>query len=149
MRYLLDTNVLSEPLKAAANAQVLGLMRRFQNDVVTAAPVWHELMFGCVRLVDSRKKRAIETYLQEVVLPSMPILPYDERAASWHADQRARLARRGMTPAIVDGQIAAIAAVNGLVLVTRNVSDFQRFEELQITDWQISSDIGASEQPTE
>ncbi|MBI9084711.1 MAG: hypothetical protein JEZ11_14035 [Desulfobacterales bacterium] len=39
------------------------------------------------------------------------------------------------TPSFVDGQIAAIAFVNGLVVVTRNVSDFECFEGLQVENW--------------
>jgi tRNA(fMet)-specific endonuclease VapC len=41
----------------------------------------------------------------------------------------------GRTPASVDGQIAAIAAVNGLTLVTQNVTDFAAFEGLDVEDW--------------
>ncbi|MGK7882028.1 MAG: hypothetical protein AB4060_18295 [Crocosphaera sp.] len=41
----------------------------------------------------------------------------------------------GKTPAFVDGQIAAIAYTNQLILVTNNVSDFQDFQGLQIENW--------------
>jgi len=41
----------------------------------------------------------------------------------------------GRTPPFVDGQIAAIAFVHGLVLITRNEDDFVAFEELQIENW--------------
>jgi tRNA(fMet)-specific endonuclease VapC len=34
-----------------------------------------------------------------------------------------------------DGQIAAIAKVNGLILVTRNISDYQEFLDLRIENW--------------
>jgi tRNA(fMet)-specific endonuclease VapC len=63
------------------------------------------------------------------------ILPYDASAAAWHARERARLTRRGKRPAFVDGQIAAIAAVNDLVLVTRNLRDFSGFSGLEIESW--------------
>ncbi len=65
----------------------------------------------------------------------MLILPYDERAAEWHAKERARLSLKGRTPSFVDGQIAAIAKVNGLVLVTRNTTDFKSFSKLVIENW--------------
>jgi tRNA(fMet)-specific endonuclease VapC len=42
---------------------------------------------------------------------------------------------RGRVPPFVDGQIAAIAAVNGLTLVTRNVRDFRRFAGLPVVNW--------------
>jgi tRNA(fMet)-specific endonuclease VapC len=106
-----------------------------QGDITTATIVWHEMWFGCARLEASAKRRAIEDYLRAVIWPSMPILPYDESAAEWHAMERARLTLLGKTPAFADGQIAAIARTNDLILVTRNVKDFALFEGLQIQDW--------------
>lgn len=41
----------------------------------------------------------------------------------------------GLTPPFLDGQIAAIAYVHDLVLVTSNVSDFQNFEGVDVVDW--------------
>jgi tRNA(fMet)-specific endonuclease VapC len=65
----------------------------------------------------------------------MPILDYDRAAAEWHARERARLMSRGETPSFADGQIAAIAYVNDLTLVTFNDSDFRRFHELRVASW--------------
>ncbi len=65
----------------------------------------------------------MERYLDEVVLTTMPILNYDRVAAEWHAGERARLAARRETPPFVNGQIAAIAHVHELILVTFNDSD--------------------------
>jgi len=56
-------------------------------------------------------------------------------AAAWHARERARLANMGRMPPFVDGQIAAIAATNELVLVTANPKDFQAFRGLVVADW--------------
>ncbi|PSB18038.1 type II toxin-antitoxin system VapC family toxin [Phormidesmis priestleyi ULC007] len=67
--------------------------------------------------------------------PIFPILPYGAEAAKWHAIERARLVAMGQTPAFQDGQIAAIAHVNNLILVTNNVSDFANFQALQIENW--------------
>ena len=134
-RYLLDTNVLSEPLAARPDPAVLEKLEHFQHQLVTAAPVWHELTFGCRRLQPSDRRRRIERYLDEVIAATLTILPYDHQAASWHAAERARLTSLGQTPAFVDGQIAAIAAVNGATLVTRNVTDFSCFHQLSVVDW--------------
>ena len=77
-----------------------------------------------LRKPDSRYVLAeIERYLRETVLSSVQILPYDEVAAEWHARERARLAAAGKAPPFVDGQIAAIAKANALVLVTGNRAD--------------------------
>jgi tRNA(fMet)-specific endonuclease VapC len=66
-----------------------------------------------------------------------PVLPHDLGAAEWHAAERARLIRAGLTPPYIDGHIAAITAVNGLVLVTSNVRDFQNYADLDIEDWRV------------
>ena len=58
-----------------------------------------------------------------------------QEAALWHGKQRASLEARGLKPAFADGQIAAIAATQGLVLVTRNTSDFEVFEGLEVLNW--------------
>ncbi len=70
-----------------------------------------------------------------VVLASFPVLPYDEAAARWHEHERARLEGLGKPPSCVDGQIAAIAVTNGLILATSNFKDFTRFRDLQVDNW--------------
>ncbi len=101
----------------------------------TAAPVWHELWYGCQRLPLSAKRTTLEEYIRAAIIDVMPILPYDEHAALWHANERSRLVSIGQAPAYFDGQIAAIAAINDLTLVTFNTSDFRGFTDLKILDW--------------
>jgi len=134
-RYLLDTNVLSEPLRPHPNDRLMQRMQRHSRRILTAAPVWHELNYGYQRLRPGARQATIEKYLQEVVRPNVPVLPYDLGAAEWHARERARLSAQGRTPPFADGQIAAIASVNNLTLVTSNTDDFEPFEGLRIVDW--------------
>lgn len=134
-RYLLDTNVLSEPLRPRPDAGVLAQLERHATELATAAPVWHELWFGCWRLGAGARRDAIERYLRGVVGEGLEILAYSEEVAEWHAVERARLVRAGRTPGFVDGQVAASAAVGGLVLVTRNVRDFAGFHGLEVENW--------------
>ena len=110
-------------------------LREHEDDIAIPAPVWHELRFGCARLAPSRQREAIERYIADVVLASFPVLEYDRRAADWHAVERARLSAAGRTPPFVDGQIAAIARVNNLILVTSNTDDFNGFKGLRIQTW--------------
>ena len=109
--------------------------RQYQQELVTAAPVWHELQFGCYRMPLSRKREILELFLEEVISRNLPILPYDEQASRWHALERARLSVTGKPPSFVDGQIAAITVTNGLTLVTRNHNDFRFFSGLRMEDW--------------
>ena len=92
----------------------------------------HELRFDCARLARSRRREAIERYLDDVVAVSYPILEYDWRAAHWHALERAWLVAAGRTPPFADRQIAAIARVNDLILVTSNKAGFRHSRGLQV-----------------
>lgn len=136
-RFLLDTSIVCEPMKSAPNMDVLRGLERNTHQSAIAAPVWHELQYGCQRLPAGKRRAALEAYLVEVILRTFPILPYDDVAAAWHATERARLERAGGTAPFVDGQIAAIARVRGLALVTANVRDFARFEALEVENWAV------------
>ncbi|HAJ36854.1 MAG TPA: VapC toxin family PIN domain ribonuclease [Chloroflexi bacterium] len=136
LQFLLDTNILSEPLRPHPNPQVMVQLRHWRHAIAIPTIVWHELWFGCYRLQPSTRRTAIERYLTNVVAVSLPVLPYDARAAHWHANERARLSALGKTPPFADGMIAAIARTNDLTLVTFNLDDYRAFDGLRITDWQ-------------
>lgn len=135
LRFLLDTNVVSEPLRPRPNTRSLINLQQHQQEVAIAAVVWHELWYGCERLPPSVRRSAIEQYLIQVVAATIPILSYDEPAALWHAQERARLAALGRMPPFADGQIAATAYVNQLILVTFNTADYADFAGLSLVDW--------------
>lgn len=134
LRYLLDTNILSEAARARPDDEVMRQLSLVGASAATAAPVWHELEYGCARLPRGRRRREIEALLAELE-QALIVLPYDAAAARWHARERARLSRAGQSPPFVDGQIAAIAAVHGLCVVTRNVRDFRRFRGVSVESW--------------
>jgi tRNA(fMet)-specific endonuclease VapC len=135
LRYLLDTGIVSSPICKIPNQAILKKLEKHGHECAIAAPVWHELTYGCRRLPSGSRRRALEAYLEDVVQATFPILPYDGAAASWHGLERARLEKLGQPAPYVDGQIAAVARVNGLVFVTTNPKDFARFKELQVFDW--------------
>ena len=126
---------MSEPVTVRPRPQIIKRLRARGDDCAIGAPVWHELRFGTLRLPLSKRRTQLEQYLDDVVRPVFPILPYDDVAADWHASERARLEAHGRVTAWVDGQIAAIAAVKGLVLVTANARHFAAFEGLVVEDW--------------
>lgn len=137
LQYLLDTTVISEPLRPTPNPRVLARLQQHATAIALAGIVWHELHYGCARLTPSAHRTRIERYLAQVIAPTLPILPYDSAAAVWHAHERARLEALGRSPSFVDGQIAAIAATNQLVLVTFNTADFVAFAGLAVEDWRV------------
>lgn len=134
-RYLLDTSTVSAAIAKIPDAAIIKRLELHSHECAIAAPVWHELLFGCRRLPTSKRRSAIESYLEDVVRTSFPVLAYDEAAAVWHAQERARLESVGRPAPFADAQIAAIARVNELILVTVNTKDFARYKELTIEDW--------------
>ena len=112
--FLLDTNVISEPPRPTPNPRLLARLKRHEGKFAISALTWHETAYGVERIPSGPRKDRLRAYF-EVVRAMVPILPYDERTATWHALLRARVKK---TPPFIDGQIAAIAATNGLTLVT-------------------------------
>lgn len=134
-RYLLDTNVLSEPLRPRPDPRVVAKLKAHGGELATAAMVVHEMLFGLERLAASKKKEAIGAHIEGLLASTLEILPYDLEAARWHARERARLERRGRPVSYRDSQIGAVARVHGLILVTANVGDFSPLSGLTVEDW--------------
>lgn len=135
LRYLLDTSIVSSPVSKEPSPEIIKQLEKRGHECAIGAPVWHELTYGCHRLPRGKRRTALETYLEEVVRPSFTVLPYDEAAAAWHGRERARLEGLGRPAPYVDGQIAAIAYANDLILVTANTRDFAPFKDLQLENW--------------
>lgn len=135
LRYLLDTSIVSSPISKAPSPEIIKRLESHGHECAIAAPIWHELTYGCQRLPRGKRREALATYLQNVILPSFPVLAYDAAAAHWHGHERARLDGLGRPAPYVDGQIAAIAHVSDLILVTVNVKDFARFTDLEVENW--------------
>jgi len=135
IRYLLDTNVISEPVRPTPADTVLSQLDAHGGELALPAPSWHELIYGVERMAQGRRRSYLTHYLTEVVRPSMPILPYDREAARWHGEARAALEAEGRAQSFVDGQLAAIAATRSLILVTRNTSDFSAYGDLHVENW--------------
>ena len=131
LRFLLDSNILSEPSRQDPNIKVMNQLNLHRDEVGVASLVVHEMLYGCWRLPPSKRKDYLWQYIQDSVL-SLPVFAYDLRAAQYHAQERARLSKVGKSPAFVDGQIGSIAFTNNLTLVTNNVDDFRDFNGLVI-----------------
>ena len=135
VRYLLDTNVLSEPVVARPNPFVLDRIKASGTSLAISSVTWQEILYGMCLLPAGKRRDQIEDYLFRRIRPALPIIGFEEHAARWQAEQRASLRQAGKSPSYPDSQIAAIAAVNELVLVTRNVDDFADFQGLLIENW--------------
>ena len=135
IRFLLDTNILSEPLRPRPNVDVMQRLKDNAGTIATATVAWHEILFGYHRMPQSNKREILEAYLREEIRNKVPFLPYDIAAAEWFTQERSRLVSLSKTPSYADEQIAAIAQVNRLILVTHNLSDYTDFQNLQLENW--------------
>jgi len=135
LRFLLDTDALSEPLKPKPHPGFMRKIHLHTGGLAIASTTWHEALFGLHRMSAGKRQQEVRDYLFDVVGASVPILPYDDAAAEWHAQERGRLAGLGHAAPFADGQVAAVAKVQGLVLVTANVKDFARFEGITVENW--------------
>lgn len=140
MKYLLDTNILSELVRPRPNSNVLARFHQDWRSCLTAAVVEYEIRYGIARNPNPSRRHVLVTAYDRLIGPhGITILPYDTDAARWHAQERARLETLGQPRPLADGQIAAIAVTRGLILVTRNTADFFGYSGLRIENW-FSSD---------
>lgn len=135
LRYLLDTNIISEPVQMVPNLHVYRKMKEYASGISICSIVWHELIFGVHLLEPLQRKNLLQNYIDTVIRSGLAILPYDEAAGHWHAQERVRLQKIGIQIPVSDAQIAAIAYTNDLILVTRNEKDFKAFKGLKIENW--------------
>lgn len=133
--YLLDTNIVSEPLKPAPDPGVIERLHRYDGMMAIPSIVWHELLFGVNRLPQGSKQRRLRAYMLEVVAPNFTVISYDDHAAWIHATFRASLEAAGKVQGFADGLIAAVALANNLILVTRNTQDFDTVPGLYLENW--------------
>lgn len=59
LKYLLDTSIVSEPLRPKPLHGVVRKLRRHENEIAISSVVWHELRFGVERLQPSHRRLAI------------------------------------------------------------------------------------------
>lgn len=135
---VLDTNVVSEPLKPAPDHSVLRWLdaqepRTLYLTTITVA----ELLSGVETLPRGRRRTALERAMQTEVLPLFQdrILSLDLAAAHIFAATHAQAQAQGNPISFADCAIAAIARTHGHILATRNVRDFRGTGVALIDPW--------------
>lgn len=132
--YLLDTDILSNLLKRTPSATLIARLAMVPPEQqFTSSITWGELVYGAHR-VRERTRMLLEG-LETRLLPNLPVLSFDLRAAQRYGELRAELERRGTPLGDADMRIAAIALARGLTVVTGNVRHFQRVPDLQVENW--------------
>ncbi len=134
MTYLLDTNVCVKLLNNSHPNITARLAAEKPENIFLCTVVQLELIFGAYHSQRVEENLAI----LERFFSQFRILTLDEQAAKIGGRIRANLATLGTPIGPYDLAIAAIAVANNLILVTHNTREFNRINELQIEDWELS-----------
>lgn len=138
MNFLLDTNVLSEVRRPQPDRQVMDWLDQVDEDRVYLSVISiAEIARGVALLDAGRRRDELASWLTHD-LPARfesRLLLIDERdALTWgRVMGEAKRAGRGLS--VMDGWIAAVAIVHDLVLVTRNIRDFEGFGIRLVDPW--------------
>ena len=135
--YLLDTNIVSEFSKECPDQNVISLYEQRKDLCAISAVTWQELQYGLSKMPDGKRKSYIENCLA-YYRECLPVIAYDDFAADICGKLLGEGSAQGKPLSYCDTQIAATAIANGMVLVTRNVSDFKNAKEksfLNVENW--------------
>lgn len=136
---VLDTNVLSEPLRARPHGGVLDWIAA-QEDMATTAITVAELLSGARRLPQGRRRNDLLDAIERT-LGAFPdnLLPYDEAAARLYAEMQEVRRSTGVPLGVEEGMIAAICSSRSLTLATRNIKDFEGLGIRLVDPWATSA----------
>lgn len=130
MKYLLDTNIISNLIKYPDREAAKRVARVKPSELWTSIIVSAELKFGYTRISSNRLQRLIEE-----VLASFEIAPWETPADRLYARLRADLEEKGQPIGQNDMLIAAHALALDAILVTDNDKEFSRVSGLRIENW--------------
>jgi predicted nucleic acid-binding protein len=121
----LDTNVVSEGMRARPDPGVLEWLDSHDSDIVLASVVIAEIAYGIERVRPDQRAARLEQSWREIRAKfAGRIFPFDEEAAIIYGGVMGSSERRGRKMATPDGMIAAIALRHQAPLATRNMSHF-------------------------
>jgi len=135
---VLDTNVISEPLRPDPAPRVLAwLDRQSPPTLYLTAVNLAELMDGVARLPSGRRRVDLEVALATRVLPLFigRVLPFDEAAAFSFARLHSTARAAGHNLGLADAYIAAIAASRGFAVATRDLAPYMAAGVNMIDPW--------------
>jgi len=132
MIYLIDTNVCIKYLNGQSDNIVKKLSTLSPDDIIICSTVRSELFTGAYKSKSFQKtyKRLLN------FLDIFPSLPFDDDASEIYGKIRSQLEKSGTPIGPYDLQIASIALLHKLILVTHNKKEFSRIKGLKIEDWE-------------
>ena len=130
MRYMLDTNIVSDLIRSPQGKIADRIARVGEDQVGVSVVVAAELRFGA-----AKKKSARLSAQLEAILNSMDVLALEPPVDAIYGHLRADLEHRGKPIGANDLLIAAHALAMDLTLVTDNVEEFRRVPKLRVENW--------------
>lgn len=135
---VLDTNVVSEPLKSNRDPRVLAWLDRqsIETLFITAISL-AELRYGVAVAPDGRRKERLSDAMENRVfaLFGPRVLHFDTSAATAYAAVRARAKSVGAPMGVADAYIAATVAANGFTVATRDTGPFEAAGVPVVNPW--------------
>jgi predicted nucleic acid-binding protein len=135
---LLDTNVISEPLRREPEPGVIEWIdAQALETLYLSAITVAELRSGIALLPAGKRRTGLLENLERRVLPLFTgrVLPFDLPCTQTYAELIAKAQKAGLAIATADGFIAATAAANGLAVATRDTSPFEAAGVTVINPW--------------
>ena len=135
---LVDTNVVSEPMKTRGDPRVVGWLDRQETQTLFISTITvSEILFGIAALPAGRRRsRLSEAFEREIErLFEGRILSFDLAAARAYAILISGARARGLSIPMADGQIAAIASANRLSVATRDEAPFRAAGVKTVNPW--------------
>ena len=136
--FLLDTNVISEAIRAEPDSRVLSWLDSVQEDLLNLSVLTlGEIRQGIALLAQGKRRIRLERWLETDLRMRFAgrIIPIDDDIAERWGGLTAEARRGGTALGVVDGLIAATALEHGLTLATRNVKDFSRLGVALSNPW--------------
>lgn len=132
MRYLLDTNILSDLLRNPRTSPVRARLAEVGADAVCTSPfVACELRFGAAKRNAPRLVAAVDGLLRRLKIAELDLIGFP----TVYADLRVLLERAGTPVGAMDLLIASHALSLGSCLVTHNLREFERVDGLRVESW--------------
>lgn len=138
MAYLLDTCAISEMVSVKPNDKVLKWFESQSEKALYLSIITiGEIEKGIYQLPQSKKRLRLETWLFDELAPSFQnrLLEIDRKLMTTWAKMIAELKTKGMLRQSFDSLIEATALQHQLILVTRNVKNFQKSPVTILNPW--------------
>ncbi|NCP88598.1 type II toxin-antitoxin system VapC family toxin [bacterium] len=139
MKYILDTCAISELVAKQPNPTVVEFIDSLDpDDVYLSVVTIGEISKGIEKLPKSKRKQELETWLREDLLVRFDgkIIPLDTGVLLEWGSLTARLESTGKTLPAMDSLIAATVLARSMILVTRNVDDFENTGIEIVNPWE-------------